>query len=90
MMRIISTHSLVTSIRAGFANSQSLTDKLIERKDPRLERVMLSPTTADKKRVQVTGSADKNLVPAPNGTLSRICRNMVFPPLYIQTRLLRC
>ena len=54
--------------RAGFANSQSLTDKLIERKDPRLERVMLSPTTADKKRVQVTGSADKNLVPAPNGT----------------------
>ena len=53
---------------AGFANSQSLTDKLIERKDPRLERVMLSPTTADKKRVQVTGSADKNLVPAPNGT----------------------
>ena len=48
--------------------SQSLTDKLIERKDPRLERVMLSPTTADKKRVQVTGSADKNLVPAPNGT----------------------
>ena len=54
--------------RAGFDNSQSLTDKLIERKDPRLERVMLSPTTADKKRVQVTGSADKNLVPAPNGT----------------------
>ena len=54
--------------RAGFANSQSLTDKLIERKDPRLERVMLSPTTADKKRIQVTGSADKNLVPAPNGT----------------------
>ena len=54
--------------RAGFANSQSLMDKLIERKDPRLERVMLSPTTADKKRIQVTGSADKNLVPAPNGT----------------------
>ncbi|WP_455632909.1 SusD/RagB family nutrient-binding outer membrane lipoprotein [Parabacteroides sp.] len=53
--------------RAAFANSQSLADKLIERKDPRLERVMLSPTR-EGKRIQVTGADDKNLAPAPNGT----------------------
>lgn len=56
--------------RAAFANSQSLTDKLIERNDPRLERVMLSPETGDDDvvRSQVTGKDDPNLVPAPNGT----------------------
>lgn len=56
--------------RGAFANSQSLTDKLIERKDPRLERVMLSPYIErgkDMIRVQVTGKDDKNLAPAPNG-----------------------
>lgn len=52
--------------RAAFANSQSMADKLIERKDPRLARVMLSPTI-EGKRVQVTGADDKNLAPAPNG-----------------------
>lgn len=56
--------------RGAFANSQSLTDKLLERNDPRLERVMLSPYVkkGDKLiRAQVTGKDDKNLAPAPNG-----------------------
>lgn len=57
--------------RAAFANSQSLTDKLIERNDPRLERVMLSPQYKVEKttfRDQVKGKDDKKLLPAPNGT----------------------
>lgn len=53
--------------RAALATSESLGEKLAERNDPRMHRAILSPA-ADGVRTQVTGSTDKNYVPAPNGS----------------------
>ena len=49
--------------RDGLAASKSMSDKLIERNDPRLRRVFV-----DANWNQITGAADKAFFMAPNGT----------------------
>jgi hypothetical protein len=49
--------------RDGLAASLSLTEKLIERNDPRLRRAFI-----DKNSVQMAGPGDEAWFPAPNGT----------------------
>ena len=49
--------------RDGLAASKSMSEKLIERNDPRLRRVFV-----DKDWSQMTGAADKTFFMAPNGT----------------------
>ncbi|MDR1918538.1 MAG: SusD/RagB family nutrient-binding outer membrane lipoprotein [Tannerellaceae bacterium] len=49
--------------RDALAASQSLSEKLVERKDPRVRRVFVNA-----KWMQVSGADDENWFPAPNGT----------------------
>lgn len=53
--------------RMAFAGSESLVEKLIEKKDPRLQRIVLSPADKDGVRSQISGMNDVKLVLAPNG-----------------------
>lgn len=54
--------------RAGLVSSQSLGEKLIERQDPRLQRVLLTPSALGRVRNQITDAGDPNYVPGPNGS----------------------
>lgn len=53
--------------RMALAASASLVEKLVDRNDPRLERVLFSPANKEGIRSQITGADDPNLVTAPNG-----------------------
>lgn len=58
--------------RGALALSQSLCEKLFERKDPRIQRAILSPMIEvgndEYKLYQIENVSDPHYVPAPNGT----------------------
>lgn len=56
----------VQNSRNMLAVSKSFVDKLVERNDPRLTRLFVSPRTHDKANTQVSSATDPLLLPAPN------------------------
>ena len=67
--------------RDGLAASKSYSDKLIERKDPRLRRLFCNTDG-----VQIKGTDDKSLLMAPNGTADPI-RGHYNTPIFVYSRV---